>query len=252
MRKVIIILSGGQDSMTCLFWALVSFDEVEAITFDYGQNHSVEIHCAKDLCESLGIKHTVVDVSFLKTIVNSALTSGGDVNETNEQGLPASHVPNRNQLFITLAHSYAQKVDARHLVIGVCQTDYSGYPDCRQEFITAIEDVTNLGSGHHHSLNTKINKSIKIHTPLMNLTKAQTFLFARSLGYLRQVVEMSHTCYLGDRDELRDWGYGCGDCPACTLRREGWYKFEGDLLPDEPYGHVNLKLVKRKTGGNDN
>ncbi len=238
MDKVIIILSGGQDSFTCLFWALVSFDEVEAITFNYGQNHEVEIQCAKDLCESLGIKHTIVDISFLKTIVDSALTSGGDVTKRDSRGVPGSFVPNRNQLFITLAHSYAQKVGARHLVTGVCQTDHSGYPDCRDQYIKAIEDTTNLGSGYHHSLNTQMNKSIKIHTPLMWKTKAETFLFARSLGYLKQVVEMSHTCYLGEREELHDWGYGCGQCPAWEQREQGWNEFVENIKPDEPYKQI--------------
>ena len=217
--KAIVIFSGGQDSTTCLYWAMeqkARFDEIEAITFDYGQKHSVEIEQSKIICEKENIKQTVVDISFLDTIVESALTSNGNVNLLNEKGLPASFVPNRNQLFITMAHSYAQKVGAKFLIGGMCETDFSGYPDCRQEFIHAIELVTNIGS----------DSEIKIETPLMFLNKAETFKLANDTGHLEEIIELSHTCYNGIREELYDWGYGCDDCPACELRKKGFQEYQ--------------------------
>ena len=219
MKKAIVIFSGGQDSTTCLYWAKKKYDLVEAITFNYGQNHSVELDCAKDICKKENIKQTVIDISFLDTIVESALTSNGDVNKLNKKGLPASFVPNRNQMFITLAHSYAQKVGASYLITGVCETDFSGYPDCRNEFIESIEKTTNLGS----------ESSIKIETPLMYLNKAQTFDLANELGCLKEVIEFSHTCYNGERKTLYDWGYGCDNCPACELRKNGYKEYKNDL-----------------------
>lgn len=216
MKKAVVIFSGGQDSTTCLFWALERYDEVEAITFAYGQKHSIEIEQSKKICEHYDVKQTIVDISFLNTLVDSALTSNGNVNEINEKGLPASFVPNRNQLFITLAHAYAQKIGAKYLVTGVCQTDYSGYPDCRQNFVNAISVASNMGS----------ESDIIIETPLMYLNKAQTFELAWILDCLHDVVELSHTCYNGDREHKHDWGYGCGECPACELRKKGYVEFQ--------------------------
>ncbi len=213
--KALIIFSGGQDSTTCLYWGLKNYKEVEAITFNYGQNHSVELDQSKIICKKEGIKQTIVDISFLDTLVESALTSGGNVNEVNEKGLPASFVPNRNQLFITLAHSYAQKIGAETLITGVCQTDYSGYPDCREMFIRSIETVSNYGS----------DSDIKIETPLMNLTKGETFLLAQDFNCLDEVITLSHTCYNGSRNDFHEWGYGCDNCPACELRKKGFNEF---------------------------
>lgn len=216
--KGLVIFSGGQDSTTCLYWAMNQkhrFDEVEAITFNYGQNHLVEIEQSKLICEKENIKQTIIDISFLDSIVESALTSNGNVNKLNEKGLPASFVPNRNQLFITLAHSYAQKIGAKVLIGGMCETDFSGYPDCRQEFIHAIELATNIGS----------DSSIRIETPLMLLDKANTFQLASDIGHLKEVVELSHTCYKGIREKLHSWGYGCDDCPACELRKKGFLEY---------------------------
>ena len=220
--KAVVIFSGGQDSTTCLYWAINIFgkNNVEAITFNYGQKHSVELQQSKLIAEAENIKQTIIDMSFLNTIVESALTSSGDVNTINNKGLPASFVPNRNQIFITLAHAYAQKINARHLVTGVCQTDYSGYPDCRQEFIDSISKTTNLGSG----LNT--DEEIKIHTPLMFLSKAETWAMADELKCLDKVRELSHTCYNGDRLNLHEWGFGCNDCPACKLRKKGFEEYQ--------------------------
>jgi 7-cyano-7-deazaguanine synthase len=215
MKKVVVIFSGGQDSTTCLHWALNRYDQVEAITFNYGQKHSIELDQAKLICDKNKVKQTVIDISFLDTLVDSALTSNGDVNEINDKGLPASFVPNRNQLFITLSHAYAQKIGAEALVTGVCQTDYSGYPDCRETFVKAVEWTTNMGS----------DSNIKIETPLMYLTKSETFELAQTENCLDEVVGMSHTCYNGDRTKLHDWGYGCDDCPACELRKNGYNEF---------------------------
>ena len=221
MKKAVVIFSGGQDSTTCLHWALKQFDEVEAITFNYGQKHVVEIEQSKKICSFLDVRQTIIDISFLNTLVESALTSNGDVNQKNKLGLPASFVPNRNQLFITLSHSYAQKIGARHLVTGVCQTDFSGYPDCRHEFINAIEFSSNLGSG----LMIGNNKIVRIHTPLMFLDKADTFKLAKDLGQLEEVIVHSHTCYNGNRELKHDWGYGCGKCGACVERAKGYKEF---------------------------
>jgi len=214
--KAVVIFSGGQDSTTCLYWAKQKFDIVEAITFNYGQKHSIELECSKKICEKEQVKQTIVDISFLDTLVESALTSNGDVTKINEKGLPASFVPNRNQLFITLAHAYAQKIGAGSLVTGVCQTDYSGYPDCRQDFITQIIKATNMGS----------DSEIAICTPLMNLTKAETWELAKEVGCLENVRLDSHTCYNGDRSNLHEWGYGCDNCPACELRKKGYLEFQ--------------------------
>jgi len=216
--KTLVIFSGGQDSTTCLYWALkekIRWNEVEAITFNYGQKHSIEIEQSKIICKKENIKQTIIDISFLDTLVESALTSNGDVNKINDKGLPASFVPNRNQLFITLAHAYAQKIKAKILIGGMCETDYSGYPDCRRDFIDSIALASNIGS----------DSDIIIETPLMYLDKAETFKLANNTGHLKEIIELSHTCYNGVRNELHMWGYGCNDCPACYLRRKGYYKF---------------------------
>lgn len=215
MKKAVVIFSGGQDSTTCLGWAMNRYDAVEAITFNYGQKHSIELEQAEKICKMYDVKQTVIDISFLDTIVESALTSNGDVSELNDKGLPASFVPNRNQLFITLAHSYAQKIGAEALITGVCQTDYSGYPDCRETFVKAIEWTTNMGS----------DAEVKIETPLMYLTKADTFKLAEDENVLNTVLQHSHTCYNGVREHIHAWGHGCGNCPACELREKGWNEY---------------------------
>lgn len=215
MEKALIIFSGGQDSTTCLGWALKEFDEVECITFDYGQKHSIELVQARNICAELKVKLTIVPMLFLHTLVESALTDGGDVNKLNAKGLPASFVPNRNQLFFTLAHAYAQKIGAEHLVIGACETDFSGYPDCRKKFLDDLAEVTNVGS----------DSIITLHYPLMHLTKGETFHLAKAVGILDTVINDSHTCYNGDRTKFNVWGYGCGDCPACNLREKGYNEF---------------------------
>ena len=217
MSKALVVLSGGQDSVTCLFWALAKFEEVEAITFKYGQRHEVELTCAKAVCRETGVPHKVLDMSFLGEIATSALTGDGDVSAAHalNDKLPASFVPNRNALLLGAAHSYAQTIGAEVLVTGVCQTDYSGYPDCREEFIMLLNTALDIGTA----------REVKILTPLMYLTKAETFKLADELGVLSTVIEMSHTCYEGDRSVRHQWGYGCGECPACGLRRAGYEEF---------------------------
>lgn len=216
--KALVVLSGGQDSVTCLLWALNMFgDGVEAITFDYGQRHKVELICAKMVCRELGIKHKVVDMGHISQVSLSALVGDGDVKHAHalHPELPASYVPNRNAMLLTAAHAWAQATGARHLVTGVCQTDYSGYPDCRADFIASLTDTLNLGS----------NSQIAIHAPLMWLNKAETFCLADNLGGLDFVLENSHTCYEGDRRVRHSWGYGCGECPACQIRAAGYERF---------------------------
>jgi 7-cyano-7-deazaguanine synthase len=220
-EKAVVIFSGGQDSTTCLYYAIKNYghENVEAITFDYGQKHIIELVQSKRLCRKENIKQTVVDISFLDTLVESALTSNGDVNVINEKGLPASFVPNRNQLFITLAHAYAQKIKAKNVITGVCQTDYSGYPDCRQVFITAIEMASNIGS----------ESEINVLAPLMYKNKGEIWAFAEKLNCINEIVEYSHTCYNGIRQNKYDWGYGCDNCPACELRKNGYYEYENNI-----------------------
>ena len=223
--KALVIFSGGQDSTTCLGWAKNRYDEIEAITFNYNQKHKCELIQAKKICEKHKIKQTVIDISFLNTLVDSALTSNGNVNQPHERlkHLPASFVPNRNALFITLSHAYAQKINASVLITGTCETDFSGYPDCRLVFIKEIEKTLNLGS----------DVNIEILTPLMHINKAQTFKLAEEENILNDVINLSHTCYNGDHVTFNEWGYGCSheengkiiECPACNLRRLGWLQY---------------------------
>ena len=213
----VVVLSGGQDSVTCLGVALEAFDEVHAIGFSYGQKHETELTQAKLICERHGVPFEVHSIPSLSALNDSALIGEGDVNEAHHRNasLPASFVPNRNALFLTISHAYAQKVGAPVIMTGVCQTDYSGYPDCREQFIKALEGTLNLG----------YDTDISIVTPLMNLNKAETFLLAESCGFLETVVNDSHTCYNGDRDHSHVWGKGCGKCPACDLRRKGYDQY---------------------------
>ncbi len=215
--KALVIFSGGQDSSTCLAWAQRRYDEVEAITFFYGQTHEIEIRQSEKIATALGVKQHLVDISFYKNMVHSVLT--GDAGKIDDQHpdnahLPASFVPNRNALFILLAHSFAQTIKAGALVAGLCQTDYSGYPDCRENFAKEILHALNLGS----------DQAIELITPLMHLTKAETFQLAETEGVLDLVVQESHTCYLGS-PRPNPWGRGCGHCPACLLRKKGYFEF---------------------------
>lgn len=214
--KALILFSGGQDSTTCLYYAIKKYNEVEAITFNYGQNHSIELKCSQEICKKNNIKQTIIDISFLNHLIESALINKGDINKLNSKDLPDSFVPNRNQLFITLSHAYCQKINFDVLIIGVCETDYSGYPDCRNEFIKLIELTSNIGS----------KSNIQIETPLMKLNKIEIFEFADNLNCLKEVIEESHTCYNGDRSILYEWGYGCNNCPSCNERKKGFLKYK--------------------------
>jgi len=218
--KAVVLFSGGQDSTTCLGLALDLFDEVVAISFNYGQQHSIEIKRAKAITDKLMVRHIIVDTSILESIGDSALFKSTTRSvEDNRKGteLPDSYVPNRNAFFLTVAHAYAQKLGFGTIVTGVCETDYSGYPDCRQDFIDAIQKSLNLGSG----------AKILIHTPLMKLNKAQTFKLAEDIGVLDLVLNYSHTCYNGDTT-MNEWGYGCGYCPSCKLRQQGFKEFKNE------------------------
>lgn len=217
-NKSLVIFSGGQDSMTCLYWAIKEFgrENVSAITFGYNQNHSNEIRCATKVCEEENIPQKVVWLQGLMLAVNdSALINGGDTSALLPNGLPASFTPNRNALFVALAHTYAQKTGVDNLVAGMCQTDYSGYPDCREEFLQSFVHSLNLGS----------QVDIHLWTPLMYLTKAETWKLAFDLGCIRAIIDASHTCYRNDRDHYHEWGFGCGECPACKLREKGYHEF---------------------------
>lgn len=215
--RALVILSGGQDSATCLYWALKKFDEIETITFDYGQRHRIELECAAELSKRLNLKNTLIPIDSLKALgSNSLVDSSQKISETGGfQNLPSTFVPGRNALFLTLAAAYAAPRFISHLVIGACETDFSGYPDCRDVFMTSMEE----------SLKLAMDFEFKIHRPLMKLNKAETFKMADDLGALSTVIELTHTCYEGVRRDLHSWGYGCGECPACKLRKRGYEEF---------------------------
>lgn len=205
-EKAIVVLSGGQDSTTCLFWAKREFGEVEAVTFDYNQRHRAEIQCARDIANEFGIKHHVLDMSLLNQLAPNALTRNDiEVKDGEEGELPSTFVPGRNLLFLSFAGVLASQVNAKHIVTGVCETDFSGYPDCRDVFIKSL-NVT---------LNLSMDQNFVIHTPLMWLNKAQTWKLADELDALEFVRNRTLTCYNGI---IAD---GCGMCPACKLRKNG-------------------------------
>ncbi|MFC6402954.1 7-cyano-7-deazaguanine synthase QueC [Mammaliicoccus sciuri] len=206
MNKAIVVFSGGQDSTTCLLWALKKYDEVETITFDYNQRHKQEIEVAQNIASDLGVSNTVIDVSVINDLTVNALTrSDMDIATNDETGLPNTFVPGRNILFLTLASIAAYQKKANAIVTGVCQTDFSGYPDCRNDFVRSLNNSLALG----------LDKHIAIETPLMWLNKEQTWELADQLGRLDYVANKTLTCYNGVI------GNGCGECPACKLRRRG-------------------------------
>ncbi|WP_434153462.1 7-cyano-7-deazaguanine synthase QueC [Vibrio cholerae] len=208
MKKAVVVFSGGQDSTTCLVQALKEFDEVHAITFDYGQRHKLEIEVAQQLVKQLGVTaHKVMDVSLLNELAISSLTRD-DIpvsHELQANGLPNSFVPGRNILFLTLAGIYAYQIGATTVITGVCETDFSGYPDCRDEFVKAMNQALAKG----------MDLPLMIRTPLMWLNKAETWALADQLGALDLVRHQTLTCYNGLI------GDGCGECPACGLRQAG-------------------------------
>ncbi|NCN41083.1 7-cyano-7-deazaguanine synthase QueC [bacterium] len=221
-RSSLVILSGGQDSATCLLWAIKEFgDDVHTLTFDYGQKHKIELECAEKLSKRFAKSHRLLPVSSLKDLAKNALTDDSiEIKKDGGfQGLPSTFVPGRNALFLNLAAAYAAPRGMRDLVIGTCETDYSGYPDCRKEFIDSMQK----------SLSLAMDFDFTIHTPLMFLSKGQTFKLASDLGGLKDVVENTHTCYQGNHKDLHSWGYGCGECPACELRRNGFEDYQRSL-----------------------
>ena len=204
--KAIVVFSGGQDSTTCLFWAKERYAEVEAVTFDYGQRHSLEIECAKEIARELDVKHHILDMSLLNQLAPNALTRENiEVADGEDGELPSTFVPGRNLLFMSFAGVLASQVGAKHIVTGVCETDFSGYPDCRDIFIKSL-NVT---------LNLSMDNTFVIETPLMWLNKAQTWELADELGALDFVRKRTLTCYNG---VIAD---GCGECPSCKLRQNG-------------------------------
>ena len=208
--KAVVVFSGGQDSTTCLFWALKNFDEVIAVTFDYGQRHKLEIECAKEIAAELNVEHHILDMGLLNQLAPNALTREDIPVQAGADGaLPNTFVEGRNMLFLAFAGVLAKVKGAKHIVTGVCETDFSGYPDCRDAFIKSLNVTLNLAMDYE----------FVIHTPLMWLDKAQTWELADQLGRLDYVREKTLAGYNGVK------GDGCGQCPACKLRSRGLEKY---------------------------
>lgn len=223
----LVLFSGGQDSATCLAWALNRFDRVETVGFDYGQRHRVELETRGIFLKKLGGifpdwgkrlgEDYMLDAKVLSSIGETAMTADIGI-EMTEAGLPNTFVPGRNLLFFTLAGALAYRRGIRVLVGGMCETDYSGYPDCRAATMAAQAETLSLG----------LDRPMEIATPLMYVDKAGTWAMADALGgeaLVDLICEDTHTCYLGDREGKHDWGYGCGTCPACELRANGWQQW---------------------------
>lgn len=226
-EDALVLFSGGQDSATCLAWALRRFRRVETLGFDYGQRHRIELACRARVRDGLhkvmpaeagrlGEDHTVA-LDALGQISDTALTREAEI-RMQADGLPNTFVPGRNLVFLTFAAALAYRRGLRHIVAGMCETDYSGYPDCRDDTIKALQVALNLG----------MERRFVLHTPLMWIDKAATWALARDLGgaaLVELIREETHTCYLGTRTARHPWGHGCGTCPACDLRRKGWEAF---------------------------
>ncbi|AYU54537.1 7-cyano-7-deazaguanine synthase QueC [Staphylococcus debuckii] len=204
-NKALVVFSGGQDSTTCLFYAKEKFEEVELVTFQYGQRHDTEIEVAKKIADEQGLKHHILDMSLLSQLTPNALTQHNLEIEQTDDGVPNTFVPARNLLFLSFAGALAYQIKARHIITGVCETDFSGYPDCRDDFVKSM-NVT---------LNLSMDKNFVIHTPLMWLDKKETWALSDQLGVLDYVRTQTLTCYNGI---IAD---GCGECPACKLRARG-------------------------------
>lgn len=226
-KSALVLFSGGQDSTTCLAWALDKYSHVETVAFNYNQRHVVELECRKvvlqniraqfpEWADKLGEDH-LLDIPVLGSISDTALTQDREI-EFSKSGLPTTFVPGRNLLFLTLASAIAYRRGIEVLVGGMCETDFSGYPDCRDETIKSQEKTLSLG----------LDYPLIIETPLMWIDKAATWKMANDIGgnrLINIIKNDTHTCYLGDRSVSRDWGFGCGTCPACELRKAGWNKF---------------------------
>lgn len=234
----VVLFSGGQDSTVCLAWALKNFNQVSTVGFDYGQRHRIELECRQHVlsamrdCDTVETGHlgddALLDLSVLGQISETSLTSEAEITMS-EQGLPSTFVPGRNLIFLTLASAVAWRRNADILVGGMCETDYSGYPDCRRTTLDAQQQALALG----------MERDFRVDTPLMYKTKADTFAMAKALGgndLVELIVEHTHTCYLGDRSARHDWGYGCGTCPACELRANGWDVWQAAGCPEDKTG----------------
>ncbi|MCQ8897277.1 7-cyano-7-deazaguanine synthase QueC [Limnobacter humi] len=226
-NKALVLFSGGQDSTVCLAWALSRFDHVETIGFDYGQRHRVELDCRLKVLTGIRTafpawahkigEDRVIDLGWMGQISDCALTENRKI-ELSESGLPNTFVPGRNLVFFLIASAVAYRRELNTLVGGMCQTDFSGYPDCREDTLKALQVATNLGMA----------SQFRFELPLMWIDKADTFKMAAQLGgaaLLDIIRTQTHTCYMGDRSLLHDWGYGCGQCPACELRKNGWSQY---------------------------
>ena len=205
-EKALVIFSGGQDSTTCLIQAIQQYgrENVVAITFQYGQRHAIELERARQIAQDFNIPQTVLDLSLMQQITHNALMDGQAAIENSENGVPNTFVDGRNALFLLYAAIYAKSQNIRHIIVGVCETDFPGYPDCRDVFVKSMNVTLNLAMDY----------AFQIHTPLMYLTKAQTWALADQLGYLDYIRQHTHTCYLGIAG-------GCGECPSCVLRERG-------------------------------
>jgi 7-cyano-7-deazaguanine synthase len=230
-EKALVLFSGGQDSTTCLAWALDCFAAVETVGFDYGQRHRIELDCRAAVIERLRrgfpdwdrklADDHLVDLGVLGQLSDTALTREAAIAFA-QSGLPNTFVPGRNLIFFVFAAVIGYRRGVRHLVGGMCETDYSGYPDCRDDTLKALQATLSLG----------VDQRFVIHTPLMWRDKKATWQLACKLGgaeLVELVLEWTHSCYLGDRTHRHPWGYGCGDCPACGLRRAGWEAYGASL-----------------------
>lgn len=225
--KALVLFSGGQDSTTCLAWALAQYEHVETLGFDYGQRHLVELECRPKIfaamkahfpqwAERIKDDH-FIDLRNLKEISDTSLTHEKEIH-MHEKGLPNTFVPGRNLLFFVYAAAIAYRRDIPNLVGGMCETDYSGYPDCRDDALKMLQTAINLGMDQH----------FHIHTPLMFIDKAGSWKLAHELGgdaLVNIIRTQTHSCYLGDHTTEHEWGYGCGTCPACELRAKGYEKW---------------------------
>ncbi len=225
--RALVLFSGGQDSATCLAWALTRFDHVETVGFDYRQRHAVELQCRAPVRDALtaiggwrgtlGPDHLVDLGAALAGIGSTAMTDDVAI-QMSENGLPNTFVPGRNLLFLTYAAAIAYRRDLKVIVGGMCETDFSGYPDCRDDTIKAMQIALNLG----------MDRRFRLEMPLMWIDKAATWALAEALGgpaLVAAIVEHTHSCYLGNRETRHDWGYGCGTCPACELRANGFHRY---------------------------
>jgi 7-cyano-7-deazaguanine synthase len=210
----LVLFSGGQDSTTCLYWAKKQFTSLEALFFHYEQRHRIEYQSVKYICNKEGIRLNELHIPAFKEIGGSAMIEEIAIGTGND-ALPNTFVPGRNIVFLTLAASQAYSRGIRDIVIGVNDADYSGYPDCREDFIASMERTLNLG----------LDDRLRIHAPLQSLDKAGIWAMSDALGVMDIIIKHSHTCYLGDHSTLHAWGYGCGTCPACRLRKNGFESY---------------------------